>query len=281
MALFPGNELGLYQGYYSVGTRPSIAVYDLRRPRYAAVTIAEPAEGSVIDRASYRVAWHYADSAGGPQSAYRLLLERRRPAVSFFEAEDLLAHATSRSGWGKQSHIVAHTGSGFISAGRSAPPFRAALRLAESGSYALWVHQNCTRDGSTRISFGGISAQAEGCRPNEWRWQRLGTTTLDAGEHALAIEQVGGGYTVIDSLVLAADPGFDPARDGEWVTALDTGEVESAETEARAALFSGLPPGDYRVRVRARNARGRWGIWSQPAAFRLAATAPPLPPGEG
>ena len=123
--------------------------------------------------------------------------------------------------------------------------------------------------GRTSITLGGITAQMKERYPNDWLWERLGACALGEGEQTLVIDHAGEGQTVIDSLVLAADPSFDPARDGAWVVALDTGEVVSPETESSPSLFSDMDPGEYRVRIRARTARGRWGIWSAPVTFRL------------
>lgn len=271
VALFPGNELGISQGDYAVSMRSTIAVYDLRLPRYAAARITQPAAGSAVARPVRQVRWTYSDdSGGGPQSAYHLRAERKRAGTIFTEGEDLLARRDPLGGWSRQSHIPGYSGEGFIAAPRNAPPLRSALHIGAGGTYTLWVHHDCTPGGKTRISLGGLVAQTSERPPNEWLWERLGAVSLGEGEHALVIDHVGEGYTVIDSLVLAADPSFDPARDGAWVIALDTDEVASAEAAAAPESFAGADPGEYRVRVRVRNARGRWGVWSEPVTFRLA-----------
>ena len=270
VAVFPGNELGISQADYAVSTRPDIAVYDLRLPRYAAARITEPAGGSAVSRPACRVRWTYADdSGGGPQSAYHLRAERKRAGTIFAEGEDLLARQGGLGGWSRQSHIPGYSGGGFIAASRNAPPFRGSIRVEEGGTYTLWAHQDCGMGGRTSITLGGITAQMKERYPNDWLWERLGACALGEGEQTLVIDHAGEGQTVIDSLVLAADPSFDPARDGAWVVALDTGEVVSPETESSPSLFSDMDPGEYRVRIRARTARGRWGIWSAPVTFRL------------
>ena len=90
VAVFPGNELGLHQSYYAVPTRPTIAVYDLHKPRYSAVTILTPAAGGSVDRSACELRWSFSDAASqNRQKAYQAEVEdsrERRPSAGSEES---------------------------------------------------------------------------------------------------------------------------------------------------------------------------------------------------
>ncbi|MCX6354745.1 MAG: phospholipid carrier-dependent glycosyltransferase [Candidatus Aureabacteria bacterium] len=271
VAVFPGNELGLHQSYYAVPTRPTIAVYDLHKPRYSAVTILAPAADSSVDRSACELRWSFQDAAShNLAQAYQVEVTRHRDDVTDIEAETLLDKASSRNGWASQNHIHSYRGDGFISAGRNNPPLVSTFSLERAaGAYQCWVRYNPQRDGATELIVASSTLPIKSEGREQWEWQRVGSVELSQGENKISITHSGKGDTVIDVIVFSTNPAFDPRKDSVWAPAITTGEVHSPETFLPASRFSALEPGLCRARVKASNQRGQWGTWSSPVMFNL------------
>jgi len=271
VAVFPGNELGLHQSYYAVPTRPTIAVYDLHKPRYSAVAILTPAAGSSVDRSACELRWSFSDTASqNRQKAYQAEVTRHRDDVTEIEAETLLDKASSKSGWISQNYIHDYRGGGFLSTQRNAPPLVSIFPLeGEGGAYQCWVRYNPQPDGVTELNVASSTLTISPGGREQWEWQRVGSVALHRGENKISISHSGKGETIIDVIVFTRDPAFDPRKDSVWAPGLDTGEVRSEETFLPPSRFSALEPGLYRARVRALNQKDQWGPWSNPVKFNL------------
>jgi predicted DNA-binding antitoxin AbrB/MazE fold protein len=225
----------------------------------AAIEPQAPLGDSVSPGAPLEFRWRLDGTA---QSSYELVLERHDDRVLWFEAEDF----ATRDGWQPEGHLApAFSGRAYLADQRTGErplvTARHALPVPESGAYALWARVYRRRDdgGPIRLDVAGRSIDVGAIPPdqfNQWVWQPLGEVTLDAGASELTLERSYPDANVvfqifIDVLVFSRAPGFDPARDGEWTSFLDTGTVTSSEP--RHALEAGVPDGRYRWRVRVRN----------------------------
>ena len=270
VATFPGNELGLHQSYYAVPTRPTITIYDLHKPRYSAVTILAPAAGSSVDRSSCELRWSFSDPVSdNRQKAYQVEVTRHRDDVADIEAERLRDTAFSKNGWVMQNHLLDYRGDGYLCAVRSAPPIESAFSLEKEGRYHCWVRYNPQPNGITKLTVGNSTLTFSSRGGEQWQWERLGIVELNQGRNKISIDHSGEGDTIIDVIVFATDPAFDPRKESPWTPAVDTGEVNSPETSLPPSWCNTLSPGLCRARIRASNQKGQWGPWSSPAVFRV------------
>ena len=128
---------------------------------------------------------------------------------------------------------------------------------------------NRQRDTTTKIIIGAASKVLAGNGQEGWQWESLGRFPLAAGDNKIIIEHSGARPASIDSLILSADPAFTPDKDPLWISAIDTGEVVSAESHVPPSRLGTLSPGTYRARVMAESAKGSWGRWSPYVEFTL------------
>lgn len=274
-ATFTGNDLGLDQCYYAVSTRPTITIYDLHKPRYSAVSILKPGNGSSVARPSCEIRWSFTDGdSANRQRAYRLQADRRRGDTQAIEAETLFDNARSRAKWERQAYVKECLGDGILSASTNPPPFEGTLDVEKAGDYSCWVRFHWQRDTTTKIAVGTASKALAGNGRERWQWELLGRFPLSAGGNKITIEHSGSRPPYLDSFILSADPSFNPDGDPLWTPAVDTGEVASAETCIPPSRLGTPEPGAYRIRVMAESATGRWGKWSPYVEFALLGEAP-------
>jgi hypothetical protein len=219
------------------------------------------------------------------QTAYRLLLERRRPDVLFIEAEDF----ASLKGWAPDTRYVAGaTGRGYLTDTAPGGTGAQTVTLPADGEYYLWVRsfrrlpdqsQNyLTVDGQSWL----YSERQSSDFLNRWVWDRVGPVRLKAGEHTVSLSRKLDPKVVmgmfVDSVVLTTDPRFDPATESPWETVVDSGIISSDATSF-AVDGAAILEGDYRWRVQVFDgdllisADGSLGVWSDSREFR-ALTSP-------
>jgi hypothetical protein len=215
------------------------------------------------------------------QTAYRLLLERHRPEVLFIEAEDF----SNLNGWGPDTRFAPDaTGRGYLADTAATGIAAQAVTVPADGEYYVWVRSyRRVPDGSqNHVMVDGHSwLYSENQGPgflNRWVWDKVGPTSLLAGEHTLALSRQpdpGGSMQMfVDSFVLTTDPGFDPATDSPWEPVVDTSIVVS-DTVSFTVDGAALVEGEYRWRVQVFDgdllvaADGSVGVWSDAREFRV------------
>jgi 4-amino-4-deoxy-L-arabinose transferase-like glycosyltransferase len=215
------------------------------------------------------------------QTAYRLLLERHRPEVLFIEAEDF----SNLSGWGPDTRFASGTtGRGYLADTAATGVAAHTVTLPADGEYYVWVrsYRRVPDRSQNYVMVDGHSwlySERQGPDSlNRWVWDKVGPTSLLAGEHTVALSRQpdpGGSMQMfVDSLVLTTDPGFDPAADSAWQPVVDTGIVPS-DTASFTVDGAALAEGEYRWRVQVFDgdllvaADGSVGMWSDAREFRV------------
>lgn len=213
-------------------------------------------------------------------TAFHLQVEQRDPRLVWIEGE----YFPRDNDWmfeAKRDHYPDFSGDGYILDAERAGETRLNAEILTAGNYQVWVrsirnaregHQSFLQVGDAKFEF------ARGDMPlGAWYWEKIGEVNLAAGAAPITLSRVYGkeGWkpVLVDAIFLSAAPDFDPEADDLWTQALDTGQIESAET--RYVLEKGLPPGAYRWRVqlsdgnRLVDASGKRGVWSDKVEFRV------------
>ena len=215
---------------------------------------------------------------GVSASGYSIEIERRLQDVYWLEAEEYF-HGP---GWGTSADFVkGFKGKGFLLDDWGAGKALYQFPVAEAGRYRAWVryYKRVVNDQRNYLNIQGQSLEfAETGSPlNEWAWKDLGVFDLPAGETTIGLSRLYGHddqYSVfVDTVVLTPDTRFNPGTDSEWETVMTSNEVRSQDESF--AIADGLPPGDYRWKVRIFDgdliidALGERGIESVFTEFRL------------
>lgn len=233
-------------------------VYHLDVPALAApicgsarVTWLTPEGGVFPAGQPVQLAWQVAGRA--PTTA-QIACERRKPGVIDIEAEDFIR----LEGWVEDTRaITGYRGRAFVVDDVTAQAvFTATVEAA--GDYRVWVRSYRTApDGpAATLSIGdrvlsfGVSGEI-----GHWVWESLDSLPLPEGPLVLALGREtppGQPYVplLVDTLLLARDPAFDPEREDEWVQVTDSGEQPVGPETPYTYTFTGAP-GSYRCRVRA------------------------------
>lgn len=220
----------------------------------AQITLISPrADQEIAANATPHFTWQVQE---GGQTAFRLELERHNDQIIWVEAEEF----SQDNGWQAQAHLATgFSGRAYLAdvTPSNAIAARHILELPQAGRYEIWVRSYRRVDDNSPVflNVAGLSLEVgrpEAAQLNRWRWESLGWHELPGGSQEFAFtRRFGGGphwQIFIDALVLSRQAGFDPNRQSDWETMLDTGEIVSSQGEY--LLLQPLAPGRYRWRVK-------------------------------
>ncbi len=191
---------------------------------------------------------------GRAPTTARVVCERLLPGVVRLEAEDFV----KLGGWMDETRNASgYGGRAFVVDDVSAQAVFTAT-IEEAGEYHVWVRWYRPASGGPAAMLGiGDRMLPFGAAEEigRWVWEPLGSLSLPAGPLVLALSREtppGQPYVplLVDALLLARDPAFNPAHQEEWVGVADSGEQPVGPEASYTYVFTG-GPGAYRCRVRA------------------------------
>jgi 4-amino-4-deoxy-L-arabinose transferase-like glycosyltransferase len=218
------------------------------------------------------------DTNAAPMTGFSLQIDRRLKNVYWLEAEDDFTGA----GWGTSADFVSgFNGKGFLLDDWEAGEAVHFFSTQEASPYRIWVRYYKRVDNDQQNYLKILGKYLEFAEPgsplNQWAWKDLGVYSLPAGETPVSLTRSYGKdeqFSVfIDTVVLSPNTSFNPEKDSEWETVVNTGEFLSKE--AHYTISNGLPPGYYRWKIRIFDgnlivdALGERGIESSYAGFDL------------
>jgi hypothetical protein len=269
-----------YTNYFEL-YRPELE--RLRNPSCHSAHLILSAAPPVVDRAEatqLSITWEL-DSATASQST--LICERERPGLIWIEAEAF----NERRGWiVDQKFVTGWSGDGYLADTPNSDHAAAILDIPQAGTYQLWIrtYRRQADDFFATLEIGNQRYAFADLQPailNTWRWQWLGTLTLDAAPLSMRITRpfdLSSGVRYIalfvDAIVLASDPAYDPNQSARWVDALRVERPNEAD-QMRGRFDVDLEPGRYRCMItvadgdRLVDASGAIGIRSEPILFEV------------
>jgi hypothetical protein len=255
---------------------------DLSSPacRSAPLKLAPP-PGAIEGGAAARIAIGWSlDSASASQS--ELTCRRDRPDVVWIEAESfvtLSAWITDTrfvTGWSGQGYLADDWRSEYAATGADVP---------KPGTYRLWVrtYRRQADDFPAFMEINGQTltfAEPDPAALNVWRWQSLADLRLNAGPLLIRLtrpfDQARAPFIAlfVDTIVLSADPKFDPNHDERRLPALHTRGADAGQ-QRQGSFTIQLASGRYQCVVtvsdgdRLVDSSGATGITSDPVYFEV------------
>jgi hypothetical protein len=237
----------------------------------------------VIDRQTamqLTLGWQL-DTATASQST--LSCEREHPDLIWFEAEGF----NDRHGWiVDRKYVIGWSGDGYLADTPNSAYAGVTLDIQQPGTYQLWVrsYRRQADDFFATIEIGDQSYSFADIQPpilNTWRWEWLGTLTLDTGPLLMRISRpfdLSSRFRYIalfvDTVLFSADPAFDPSHVDRWNAALQIDEADMVDQKQGRFDFA-REPGRYRCAItvsdgdRLVDASGAIGIRSDPIEFEV------------
>src|SRR5581483_8303595 len=255
---------------------------DLNNPKCYSLSdlVGQTPSSDQVVPANQPIMFQWEASSDRP-TAHRIQVEKRNPKLVWIEAESF----PLANGWmfeAKSDHYPGFSGTGYILDDVRSGETQVMADVPQDGKYKVWVRSlRSTREGHRSfVSVGDQKfefARADEVELMQWNWEMVGQVDLQKGASPVTLSREYGNEgwkpVLIDAVFLSADPKFNPENNALWMQVVDTGQVNSTDTEY--VLESGLEPGTYRWRVQLLDgdqlvdARGRKGVWSDKIEFHV------------
>jgi hypothetical protein len=107
-------------------------------------------------------------------------------------------------GWKYGNNTPGYSGKGHLVSGGAGCPTKMFFEVPQGGAYSVWIRHCCQEGGEGRLHIDSWQHDfGEEEISGTFKWAKLGEGKLGKGKHTISIEDLGPGWTVIDSILLA------------------------------------------------------------------------------
>jgi 4-amino-4-deoxy-L-arabinose transferase-like glycosyltransferase len=219
------------------------------------VRLEGPFSAGLASDQSLQLRWQMEDATGPAEAV--LECQQLHSHVVVIEAEDMKGDA----GWHEERRFApGFRGRSFLASGVGVGSAYVDATLLVSDTYALWVR--VYRQAPDLYPFylsvdGRVNelVYADGDPLAQWTWERVGLLYIGAGAHTVRMARPvqdpapGAEALFVDTVLLSADPSFDPSVGNEWSFFFESRD-DVPDCVSSGAFELGDPaPGIYRCQV--------------------------------
>lgn len=219
------------------------------------VRLEGPFSAGLASDQSLQLRWQMEDATGPAEAV--LECQQLHSNVAVIEVEDMKRDA----GWHEERRFApGFRGRSFLASGTAVGSAYIDATLLVSDTYTLWVRVYRQTPDPYPL-YVGVDGRvnelvyADGDPLAQWTWERVGQLYIGAGTHTVRMARPiqdsapGDEALFVDTVMLSADPSFDPSAGNEWSFSFESRDDVPDYTSSGAFELGELAPGIYRCWV--------------------------------